>query len=328
MDQSSATLDPSFLPAPSYRDRRTGLILFGVLEVLLGISCLLMASLVGFIRLRSADPLANTHTAFLVVPFYVGPACVFIPLGIGSMMCRRWARTLLLILGWIWLGWGLLAVPMLAWFIPRVLAGMQAAGQALPAGAITVFWVILLLFTSVFFILLPGALVLFYRSPHVKATCEARDPIRRWTDNCPPPALAVACLLGCGSVLLLGMSLAGLAVVPFFGMLVSGLPGSLLMLAMAAGLAWMCRSWYRLQLAGWWALVAVTAIYTLSNLITFTRVEVTELYQKMGYSQAQIDLLQQQAWFSGNSLRYAGLIWLPLVFGYLLWVRRFFQTAR
>ena len=51
--------------------------------------------------------------------------------------------------------------------------------------------VIALLFLGVFFVILPAVWIFFYKSRQVKATCEARDPVARWTDACPLPVLAL-----------------------------------------------------------------------------------------------------------------------------------------
>ena len=44
-------------------------------------------------------------------------------------------------------------------------------------------------FMSILFIVVPGILVIFYRSPHVLATGQTRHPSPSWTDACPLPVL-------------------------------------------------------------------------------------------------------------------------------------------
>jgi hypothetical protein len=185
--------------------------------------------------------------------------------------------------------------------------------------------VIQIVFMGVFFILLPGGLVLFYRSPHVKGTCEARDPVRRWTDACPLPVLAVVCLMWWGTILMLGLPLTGLAMLPFFGMLLTGIPGALAMFATAGVLFWIGRSWYRLNVVGWWALIAMMLVFAISNVLTFARVDIIEVYQKLGYPKAQIDLIQQQGWMSSDFMIWGSLFWILPMLGYLLWVKRYFR---
>ena len=97
-------------PAP-YKDRHTGLIVVGMLNVFIGL-CGLGAAM-GVLDLMlggSAPARAAGHSPALplrdllpwltyLLVFAVG----FVWLGIGSMMARRWARTLLQIVFWLWL---------------------------------------------------------------------------------------------------------------------------------------------------------------------------------------------------------------------------------
>ena len=316
-------------PPPSHRDRRTGLILFGTLEILLGCLCLLM---IGFMVLgqqmlaRSTGAPASMRMMIPGMLFYAGAAVAFVWLGVGSIQCRRWARALVLILAWVWLFTGLLLVPIMAWLMPRIMASAPAGAQALPVSATVVIVVVQIAFMSAFFILLPGALVLFYRSRNVKETCEARDPVRRWTDACPLPVLAGVCLMAWGTILMLGLALSGFAMLPFFGILLTGLPGTLAMIGVACVVFWIGRNWYRLKVSGWWALVAVTIVFAISNALTFARVDLIEVYQKLGYPQAQIDLIQRQGWMTNSFMARGSLIWVLPMLGYLLWVKRYFRV--
>jgi len=320
---------PPHLP-PSYRDRRTGLLLFGILEILLGVLCLLMAGVMVIGQMMLARSTGTPASLQMIIPgmlLYAGLAVAFVWLGIGSIQCRRWARALVLVFAGVWLCMGLLMVPMMAWLMPKILASAPAGGQALPPGAMIVMVVIQIVFMGVFFILLPGGLVLFYRSPHVKGTCEARDPVRRWTDACPVPVLAVVCLMGWGAIVMFCLPITGMAMLPFFGMLLTGIPGAIGMLGMAGVLFWIGRNWYRLNIIGWWALITVTVVFAISNVLTFARVDIIEVYKKLGYPQAQIDLIQQQGWMTSDFMIWSSLLWVFPMLGYLLWVRRFFRVT-
>lgn len=91
---------------------------------------------------------------------------------------------------------------------------------------------------------------------------------------------------------------------------------------------WIGRSWYRLKVVGWWALVAVMIVFAISNVLTFARVDIIEVYQKLGYPQAQIDLIQKQGWMTSGFMMWCSLIWVLPMLGYLLWVKRFFRVTR
>ncbi|HXJ56725.1 MAG TPA: hypothetical protein VNU68_08685 [Verrucomicrobiae bacterium] len=122
--------------------------------------------------------------------------------------------------------------------------------------------------------------------------------------------------------------LTGLAMLPFFGMLLTGLPGTLAMIGMACLLFWIGRSWYRLNVVGWWALVTVMMVLAISNVLTFARVDIVEVYKKLGYPQAQIDLIQQQGWMTSAFMMWCSMFWILPMLGYLLWVKRFFRVTR
>jgi hypothetical protein len=256
-------------------------------------------------------------------------AAVLITLGIGSIRARRWARVLSLILGWGWLLVGIIAMVVYAIVLPKTLGAAAAAGgQPLPEAAKVVAIVVAMTIFAFIFILLPGAIVLFYQGKHVKATCAARDPIAGWTDACPLPVLALALWIAFGGLFMLLMPPIYHGVAPFFGVLISGIPGTLFYLAISA--LWMYSAWtiYHLKVSGWWVVLIVTLLFSVSNLLTFTRVDLMQMYRMMGYPEAQIEQLQRLQFLQSGAM-----IWmiaggfLPLVL-YLLYVRRFFRKGQ
>ncbi len=215
----------------------------------------------------------------------------------------------------------------MGFFMPRILAASPPNGPALPPGMLPVIVVMQLIFMSVLLVVIPGVLVFFYSSRHVKATCEARDTVRHWSDACPLPILAVVCGLWLGTVMMLIFPLAYGGAMPFFGTIVSGLPGTLLAMGLAGLSLWIGWMWYRLKVIGWWALAATMIVLSLSNIITFSHLDIMELYQKMGFPQAQIDLIRQQGLISSRFMVWNSLVWIAPMLGYLLWVKRFFRPA-
>jgi len=78
------------LPASPYQDRKTGLLAFGIFEILLGAFFILMllASLLGqFVAARRPDLAGNFDQRSLLYTFFLmgGMAGAFIWLGIGSI---------------------------------------------------------------------------------------------------------------------------------------------------------------------------------------------------------------------------------------------------
>ncbi|HEV2395080.1 MAG TPA: hypothetical protein VG146_22240 [Verrucomicrobiae bacterium] len=328
MNQNAPFQDIPPVP-PQYKDRHTGLVVFGILEIVLGALCLLMVGfmVLGQLMLSRTSGALNSRILLPGILVYVGMAAVFVWLGVGSIQCRRWARALLLILAWGWLCVGVIAVPLMAFLMPRILRASAATGPALPPVALVVIVVVQMVFLTVFMLALPGVLVFFYQSCHVKATCEARDPLRRWTDACPLPVLGVACFLWLGSVSMLLFPLAYGGVLPVFGTIVSRLPGTLLALVLAGLWFWLGLLWYRLKIAGLWALVAVLIVFGLSNVISFLHLDILELYRRMGYPEAQIDLIRRQGWISSKFMLWNSVLWMLPVLGYLFWVKRFFRPV-
>jgi hypothetical protein len=176
-------------------------------------------------------------------------------------------------------------------------------------------------------VMIPLAVVLFYRSPNVHATCEARDPSIRWTDKCPLPVLGLSLWLAAGGVFMLIMPFAYSGAAPFFGVLLSGVAGSMFYLCMAICFGFLARGVYRQEPVAWWLLLGVIVLAGVSNLLTFARIDPREMYRLMGYSQAQLQQLQGLNVLNSDLMAcFSAIGILPMV-AYLLYVRRFFRTA-
>jgi hypothetical protein len=320
---------PSDSPIPTpFNDRRTGLVLFGVLEILLGGLCLLLVLLMFFGQAMQSRATGVAPAYRFVLPaaaMYGIMAVVFVWLGIGSIQARRWARALSLILSWSWLVVGLITVVFLMVLLPRTLAASAPPGANLPAGAQWAIMVVTLGIVSVMFVILPGSLLLFYRSPHVKATCEARDPVVRWTEACPLPVLALCLWLGFGAVSLLLMGVVYGGGLPCFGILISGVPGMVLSLGLAGLWAYLAWSSFHLQARAWWLTTGLLVLFGCSAWITFSRVDLLEMYRLMGYPEAQIEQMRRFNFFSGPAFAWWSLSAVLPMLGYLLWIKRFFR---
>src|SRR3954469_578396 len=101
-EQSNPPLLPSdAAPLPDYKDRSTGLLIFGILTLLLGCLSGLLVPLMLFGQTVAAKaPNAPPVNHAAVVPgviIYGLLAVALVWLGIGSIKARRWARALLLI---------------------------------------------------------------------------------------------------------------------------------------------------------------------------------------------------------------------------------------
>jgi hypothetical protein len=312
---------------PAYRDRRTGLILFGIVEIIIGLFCLLLAffMVVGVMMGRAAG--TGTEIRMIVPSLLMYPvlAAAFISLGIGSMMRRRWARALSLIAAWSWLLVGIAACVMLLVMAPMIFGGELRGNGAMPEEAKMAVMVIAGTMFGFMFIVVPGSLVLFYRSPHVKATCEAADPHRRWTDACPLPVLAVSLWMLFGGLMMPLMPISYNGVFPFFGKLLHGVAGTAVFLVLT--IVWLYAAWaiYRLKRAGWLITVVTVGLLTISNAVTFGTIDLTEMYRAMGYSEAMLQQIKAVS-FSGRQILAMTLIGAALLLGYLAFIYRYFRN--
>lgn len=185
----------------------------------------------------------------------------------------------------------------------------------------------MMLIMGVFFIIIPGVWVFFYQSKHVKATCEAHDPVVRWTDRSPLPVIGICLWLSFWAVMMLFMAMAYRGVAPVFGMFIVGPFGSALNVLIA--LLWCYSAWalYKLDNRGWWIAVVSICLLSISAFMTYSRHDVSELYSLMGYPQEQIAQIQKFGFISGQSMGWMTLIcWTPLL-AYLLYLRKFFPPV-
>ena len=106
----------------------------------------------------------------------------------------------------------------------------------------------------------PLAAVLFFRSPHVLATCAARDPRPRWTDRCPTAVVALVITSALTAISILPGLLGPRAVVPAFGTLVTGTPARLAQAAFAGALVFSAWSLARMERRGWLVAFVASAV--------------------------------------------------------------------
>lgn len=317
---------------PIYKDRSTGLVIFGILTVLLGCIAGLFVPLILFGQMAAAKDLNASSGNFITIllpAFTYGVLSVtMICLGIGSIMARRWARALLLIFSWCSLAMGIFMMAIIPFVMSKTLANLPPDAQTgqpiMPQGVITGMIVGMCIFLGLFFVLLPAVWAYFYNSRHVKATCEARDPKVRWTDACPLPVLAISLWSWLAVPMMLLMPVTGHCVMPFFGVFLTGLPASLLCLLFAS--IWGTMAWwlYRLDVRGWWLTFIAMGVFMASALITFAHHDIIEMYQLMGYPQAMIDQIRMNGFLTDNRFGWmTALSALPILV-YLLFIKKYF----
>ncbi|MGH9551330.1 MAG: hypothetical protein ACRD3W_18240, partial [Terriglobales bacterium] len=120
--------DVSVVPPRNFPDQRGGLIAAGVLLIILGALISLAIPLVflsHFLAEHMHTPGTEMGPIGLLIPgvvtyLYISVALIW--LGIGLCQCRRWARALLLVSGWIWLIVGTVAMVIVVLIVPGMMA--------------------------------------------------------------------------------------------------------------------------------------------------------------------------------------------------------------
>lgn len=322
-------LEAAQLPT-DFKDRKTGLVIFGILTTLMGGVCALFVPLMFFGQAMSAKTGTpqNTQVIIPAIVMYGALALVLVWLGIGSMMAQRWARALLLIFSWSWLIIGVISICVMAFVLPQIMESITSTAKPgqpeLPAAAKSMMVVIPMIILGVIYVILPGVWVLFYRSENVRATCEAYDPVVRWTDRCPLPVIAVSLWLAFSAPMMVVMAVVYKGVLPVFGTFVVGPAGSALCVVLAFLWAYSAWAFYKLKSIGWWMVVVSIVIFTISAFVTYSRRDLVELYALMGYPQEQIAEIQKFNFLKGATMAWASLCGAVPLLGYLIYLRRFF----
>jgi hypothetical protein len=324
-------------PYPAHKDRGTALVLVGILEICLGLLCVLMFALVAFAAL-SASSLPNAQASGLDSrqllasgSIYLAIAALFGTLGMGTLRGRRWARTIGLVFSWMWLVVGVFSTTVVAFILPKIMAGLgDLEGGAEAATVMPVMLGCMGVFMFLVYIALPGLLVLFYRGPNVRVTFEAKDPSVPWTDRVPTPILGLSLLFAFTALSpLMGLSY---RVFPVFGILLTGIPAVLGFLFVGALCAWLAWGIYQRRPVAWWTLLVLTLVGCVNGAFLLMRgaAGIREMYRLMGMTPVQMEQMEKigifDLWSNPAILTVMALAWLAWI-GFLIWVKRFFTPA-
>ena len=332
---AAAPLPPQ---VPTYRDRGTGLVIFGVAQIILGLLAALMIPLFALSLLTSHLAPGGTTmrpSQFLsLVATYAVMAAALLGLGIGSVQMKRWARALTLVTSWYWLIMGALVTVLLTAVLPvtmrTVLAQMKQSGPNAPSPEVStavmaVMLTVLIIFMAFFLVAVPIAFVVFYSLKDVAETCRHRDPVERWTDRAPLPVLFASVVLFTGAMYLLVTGVTT-PLFPFFGRYLTGVAGAACFLAMGALDVYLAIALFRLQPSAWWITICTLAIRLFSMALTYARADMMTAYSKMGMSDAQLQMMNSSPMLRGHVLLWWSLLSMVFFFGYLLWLKRYFKA--
>jgi hypothetical protein len=312
--------------AAPYKNRRGGLIFFGLVEMAIGGLCLLLVAFMIFgVFVAANTPRAGVpdlqfRQMFTSLSVYLLGGVLMVTLGVGSVLARRWARDLSLIVAWIWMVVGVFTAATMIVLVPRFMPRMPAD----QAQTSTIVLTCLTIVFAFFGVVVPLALILFYRSPNVRATCVALDPHPRWTERVPLPLLALALWTLSGAVALMTMS--AYAVLPLGRQIITG---PLAILAYCAlGLFMLYMSWglYTRSRVAWWLGIAYGALTAIYCVVVFPRIDYDKMISAMHIPRTpgmpDLGDIYRSPWF----LAYLAFFFL-LYFGYFAFVYRYFRES-
>lgn len=314
-----------------FRDQRVGLIIFGALGIIAGILCGLLclfyvAMLAGLMGDEARPPQA---TFIQVMGFYGAAGIAFIWLGIGSILCRRWAPALILAGGWLWLLSGAIGLAVLlamhGSFDQAMAQAIKDAGSEIRPGLMLAIKAVMFSIFAVIYLIIPAALVLFYGRRAVRLTCGVRDPIPRWTDVLPMPALIAAVMLS-----LFAFSLIVSALTPgwpFFTVLLRGPAAHLAALLQGSLLGVAAWGAFRLRPWAWWLGLAMPLFMMVSFAVFMRTVGMATYFDAFGFSPQQRKAIDGSPFLEPGTWDWI-MIAYPVIFtAFMLWVKRHFRGA-
>jgi hypothetical protein len=325
------------------RDRRGGLIAFGIISILIGAlaGCLailtpLSLMMVAFVP-RAAVPPQPVVQIAMTAAIYAAAATLFIWTGIGSIRCRRWVRPIVISLGWPMIIMGVLGLAgwaLLARDLPAMMAAARPpppppgvpAPPAPPPGADVAITAAIAVVMAVFYVIVPTAYVWFYSTRAVKQTLEAYDPGISWTQRPPLPVFAGAVNLALGGLMTLTLATVGAA--PFFGFYVEGVPAALLVVAASAVLFAAAVLFYRVSILGWLLAVAVVTLGFVSAIMTVGQRGMSEFYSRGHADPEFLRMLERSPTMTGTIPVTFMAVTFLICITYLIWVRGYFARHR
>jgi hypothetical protein len=252
---------------------------------------------------------------------------MFLTFAIGTILGKRWARKLMLILSWFWLVTGILGLFNTLYMWPMLEKLLLAGGQ-LPPGTLFIIKVVLGFVFTFLFLILPGLFILFYGRQKAKTVFEALDPGESWTDKCPASVLAMSLCSGLGSLFLVLFMPFYHFVIPFLGTFLEDLPGAIVCLALAAALAYAAWGVFHLQMAAWWVQFGTILFWGVSSTWTFSTKNLLDMYEAMQVPEKNMGLLKQSGFFENTQYlaTYMGVVF-GIYLAYLLFIRKYFRTG-
>jgi hypothetical protein len=309
-----------------FRNRKGGLITFGIMLIVLGscAACVSLMTPLSLFALPSQNDSLRIRSLISALMIYIAAAVGLIWTGIGSVQARRWVRPVVLIYATIGLVIGAITTITLAFTWPTlkatVLASQQSRGRPLPSGFFFAGGIAAILIILILYIFVPAIFLWFYRDDDVRRTLEFYDPNRRWTDERPLPLLGLSLGSATFAFSCLISSIYGVAA--FFGIFLTGIAGTAMLLAYAALFFIAAILIYRFSITGWRIVILAMALFAISTVITYARNDVPNLALVSGAPrEMELNALMRRAISIPTAAMMLGGI------GYAIWTRKFFNQT-
>lgn len=336
----------SAIPPLPVGDRKTLIIVMGILSIVagLGLGCLggIYAALPAILahappEAQAGNPMDSPLMRSMMGmggAFLVVTAVALIWLGIGAIRLRRWAGDLFLAGGWLFGVMFLLGILVTLFRIPETMAAMNAQFEVSGKGAqpeqmkamVPVILVFSMLFTVVFYLLPPLTVILVFRLKSVKQTFAHYSRGPSWTERLALPVLIWWLWLATMCVSSLIMVPIGGTLYQSMGLVKESWQASAWMGAFAVFtgiVAWAVmakKEW------SWYASLAFTLAMGAMGWIFVGKMDIVELYRKMGMSEEQIKPMAAM-YENGLAYKLPGLIMLAGLIIFLIVTKRFYRTS-
>jgi len=114
----------------------------------------------------------------------------------------------------------------------------------------------------------------------------------------------------------------------FFGVVLSGIPGAVIILIYALLFAYAAWGTYKLQIKAWWCGFLLTIALAISAGITFSRVGLLEFYEKMNIPKESLEIIQEFNMFQDTTMYL--IVWGIMTIGFLgflIYTKRYFKAS-
>lgn len=324
------TSDAVDVQVVEFKDKRTRLMVAGLFQGFIGAGFLLFSVLyflmyfVFTMIAKDSSPPINMLWLLLVFLEFFLLGVWFLTMGFGTIGMRRWARALSLVVCWTWLVSGGSGLVFNLFYLPDMYRQMAEA-EEMPESVSKIMMYGILFFMAILFIVIPSILIMLYRGPDTKATCEHYNPKPCWTDFCPLPVLAVSFFFILWTMVPIGTMLM-FRFYPFFGLKLAGIPAIIMVFSFAALNLLLAWGTYRLKLWAWWAALLLMTVQTVSYAITFSFMKLEDYYRMMSIPGQDIEKLSQLSAMPSPSVMLAySFLFLFFLLGYLIYVKKYFS---